>query len=41
MSVAYLNRRLRPNIFVLPRIELFWLSPGDGLEDLPPSPIWF
>ena len=29
------------SISAMSRIKLLRLSPGDGLKDLPPSPIWF
>ncbi len=41
MTLAYLNFRLTLSICGSPRIKLLRPSLGDGLKDLPPSPIWF
>ncbi len=39
MSSDYLNQRLTPSYAACLQIR-FGVSPGDGLQDLPSSPMW-
>jgi hypothetical protein len=41
MTDAYVNPHLMPSKFASSRSKLLRPSPGDGLKELPPSPIWF